>query len=83
MGFGGIGSALDPAQRGEGGGGEGGKAKAGAGQKAKDGKRACTRAVAAAATVVLWGHWWQAHWERWQRRRRRGVGGKARHIFKG
>jgi len=37
---------------------------------------------AAAATVVSWGHWWRAHWERRQRRRRRGMGGEARYIFR-
>ena len=37
---------------------------------------------AVAATVVLWGCWWQAHWERWQRWWRHGVDGEARYVFR-
>ena len=37
---------------------------------------------AAAATVVSWGRWWRAHWERRRRRWRRGVGGEARYVIR-
>jgi len=39
--------------------------------------RACVEKVVA-AMVVLWGHWWHAHWEQWQRWWRHGKGGKAK-----
>jgi len=35
-----------------------------------------------AAMVVLWERWWRAHWEQWRRQQRRGIGGKARYIFR-
>jgi hypothetical protein len=38
---------------------------------------------AVAVTVVSWGHWWQAHWEQWQKQRWCGMGGEARYIFRG
>jgi hypothetical protein len=63
-----------------------GKAKAGAGRKAKEWQKGGREGVcvekAAAATVVSWGRWWRAHWERRRRRRRRGVGGEARYVFR-
>ena len=37
---------------------------------------------AAAATVVSWGRWWRAHWERRRRRWRCGVGGEARYVIR-
>jgi len=37
----------------------------------------------AAAMVVSWGHWWQAHWERWQKWWQHGVGGEAKYVFRG
>jgi hypothetical protein len=37
---------------------------------------------AAAATVVSWGCWWQAHWEQQRRRQRHGMGGEVRYIFR-
>src|SRR6266851_8246816 len=84
VGFGGIDGALDLVRCGDGGGSEGGKAKAGAGRKAKDGKKGMHKGVCvkrvAVVTVVSWGRWWWAHWERWRRRQRRGMGGKARYI---
>ena len=51
------------------------------------GRQTCVRegmckGRAVAVTVVLWGRWWRAHWERWQRQRRHGVGGEARYIFR-
>ncbi len=57
--------------------GEGGSRAKGKGQQKGVHEGVCVK-KAVAVTVVLWECWWQAHWEWWQRQRRRSVGGKAK-----
>jgi hypothetical protein len=86
VGFGGVDSALGRARRGE----DGGKAKVkvktkggGEGKKGGMGVRGsvCVEEVAA-VTMAGRGRWRRARWERQWRRRRRGMGGEARYVFR-